>query len=207
MNDPKQITLAYVKSVASAFLNKYHTSSSFPIPIEDIAELQLGIRIILINGLIRDCGVNAFISQSFDTIVIDEMMFSKQLERIRFTIAEEIGHFFLHREWYTKNGPKDIGDYLLWQEKLDGSLFDYIERQAKTFASMILMPEKQTIELWRQFARRTGLPDPCNVYDLPDTFPEFAHEFAVSADSLLVRLGFLKLVQIPDGFWRKVKKR
>lgn len=51
------------------------------------------------------------------------------------------------------------------------------------------------------------LPKECNVYDLPDTFPELAHEFLVSPDSLLMRLNFLKLLRIPDGFWDKVKRR
>lgn len=54
-------------------------NSAIPVPIEEIVELKLAIKVILINGLIRDFGVNAFISQSFDTIVIDEQMFTKRM--------------------------------------------------------------------------------------------------------------------------------
>lgn len=115
MENPKSITLSIVKQKAYEFLQAYHPSVSLPVPIEDIAELKLKIKIILIKRLIHDFGVNAFISQSFDTIVIDETMFTKQPERIRFTIAEEIGHLFLHRDWYVKNGPKGLQDYLEWQ--------------------------------------------------------------------------------------------
>jgi len=207
MKNPKTITLNQVKRTAAEFLHQYHPLLTLPIPIEDIAELKLNIRIILINGLIRNFGVNAFISQDFNSIVIDEMMFTRQPKRIRFTIAEEIGHLFLHKNWYINNGPKSLEDYLDWQEKLDKSLFDYIERQAKTFAGMILMPETLILKKWKDFARQSNLADPCNVYSLPDTFPEFANEFAVSTVSLLVRLNFLKLVKIPYGFWKKVSRR
>lgn len=207
MGNPKSITLSIVKQTANEFLRIYYPSLELPIPIEDIVELKLKIRIILIKGLIRDFGVNAFISQSFDTIVVDEMMFTKQPERIRFTVAEEVGHLFLHKDWYIKNGPKGLENYPQWQQTVDGKLFDYIERQAKTFASMVLMPEAKIIEQWNDFAKYSNLPGVCKVFDLPDTFPELAHEFLVSPDSLLVRLSHLKLVQIPDGFWDKVKKR
>lgn len=207
MENPKLITLSIVKQTANEFLRVYYPSLELPIPIEDIVELKLKIRIILIKGLIRDFGVNAFISQSFDTIVIDEIMFSRQTERIRFTISEEVGHLFLHKDWYVKNGPKGLENYLQWQQTVDSGLFDYIERQAKTFASMVLMPEAKVIERWNVFAKHSNLPSICKVFDLPDTFPELAHEFLVSPDSLLVRLSHLKLVQIPDGFWNRVKKR
>jgi len=207
MNDPAILTLRQVQNTASEFLRRYHPALTIPIPIEEITELQLKIKIILIKGLVRDFGVNAFITQGFETIVIDEMMYVRQPERIRFTIAEEVGHLFLHKTWYEKNGPKDAGDYLTWQEQLDGKLFDYIERQAKTFASMVLMPETILYKLWERFRNRYNLPSSCSVYSIPDTFPDIAHTFAVSPDSLLVRLSFLKLVTVPDGFWNKVKRR
>ena len=196
MKNPNEINIEDVKNQANLFL-----------AIEDIAELKLGLKIILIGGLIKNFGVNAFINQDFDSIVIDEGMYTKQPERIRFTIAEEIGHLYLHKDWYSKDGPKGFEEYITWQEKLDNKLFDYIERQARTFASMVLMPENILKERWDQFVSQNRIPTPCSVFDLPDTFPELAQEFEVTADSLLVRLSFLKLVIVPDGFWKKVRRK
>jgi Zn-dependent peptidase ImmA (M78 family) len=207
MKDPSLLSLRDVTQQAELFLKTHHPSRKLPIPIEEIVEIRLDIRIVLIRGLIRDFGVNAFINQKFDAIIIDEMMYSKQPERIRFTIAEEIGHLLLHKEWYSKYGPKGMGDYLDWQTKFDHKRFDYIERQAKTFASMVLIPQDRMVEKWKIFVSRNSISSPCSVYDLPDTFPQLAHEFRVSPDSLLVRLSFLKLVVIPDGFWQAVRKR
>ena len=207
MKHPSEINLLDVKNQATLFLENCHPSLTLPIPIEDIAELKLGLKVILISGLIKNFGVNAFINQNFDSIVIDEGMYTKQPERIRFTIAEEIGHLYLHKEWYSKDGPKGLEEYITWQEKLDIKLFDYIERQARTFASMVLMPEKILTERWDQFVSQNRIPTPCSVFDLPDTFPELAQEFEVSADSLLVRLSFLKLVTVPDGFWKRIRRK
>lgn len=207
MKTPNDITLQDVKNQANLFLENCHPSLTLPVPIEDIAELKLGLKIILIGGLIKNFGVNAFINQDFDSIVIDEWMYTKQPERIRFTIAEEIGHLYLHKDWYSKDGPKGFEEYITWQEKLDNKLFDYIERQARTFASMVLMPENILKERWDRFVGLNRIPAPCSVFDLPDTFPELAQEFEVTADGLLVRLSFLKLVIVPDGFWKKVRRK
>lgn len=204
--DPLSITLAAVKSASDKFLKKYY-SKGLPVPIEDIVELKLKIRIVLIPGLIRNFGVNAFINQKFDSIVVDEYIYSKQPERTRFTIAEEIGHKILHESWYRKNGPKSPENYLKWQEKLDNKTFSYIERQARTFAGMVLMPEKLVKREWDSFAKNMNLHAPCPVYELPDTFPQLAQKFEVTADCLLVRLSFLKYVKVPDGFWEKIRRR
>lgn len=177
MKTPNAITLQDVKNQANLFLESYHSSLSLPVPIEDIAELKLGLKVILISGLIKNFGVNAFINQNFDSIVIDEGMYIKQPERIRFTIAEEIGHLFPHKDWYSKDGPKGLEEYITWQEKLDNKLFDYIERQARTFASMVLMPEKILKDRWSQFISQNRMPEPCSVFDLPYTFPELVFIF------------------------------
>ena len=176
MKDPTTITLQEVTQAANNFLAKYNPSLTIPTPIEDIVEIQLKIKLILIQGLIRNFSVNTFITQDFSTIVVDEYMYSKQPERIRFTIAEEVGHLFLHKDWYSANGPKSIGDYLKFQEKIDGTLYSYIERQAKTFAGLILIPTRAINERWAEFAQRNNLKTPTSVYDLPDTFPELAHK-------------------------------
>lgn len=207
MKDPASITLSGVIRTANEFLKSYHPTLTLPIPIEDIVELKLNIRVILIQGLIRNFGVNAFITQAFDSIIVDEFMYTRQPERIRFTIAEEIGHLFLHKDWYKINGPKSIEEYLNFQQSIDGKLYSFIERQAKTFAGIVLMPETRMKERLSMFARKNNLPVPCSVYELPDAFPDFAQEFEVSVDSLLVRLNFLKLATVPDGFWSNVRRK
>lgn len=206
MKDPASISLIEVINAAREFSKKYNSDLTIPTPIEDIVEIQLDIKLILIQGLIRNCSVNAFITQDFSTIVVDEYMFSKQPDRIRFTIAEEMGHLFLHKDWYSLNGPKSTEDYLKFQETIDGNLYSFIERQAKTFAGMVLIPSPVIEQKWAEFAQKNSLKTPCSFYDLPDTFPDFARLFQVNPVSLLIRLKGLKCVELPDGFWKKIKK-
>ncbi|HSW90032.1 MAG TPA: ImmA/IrrE family metallo-endopeptidase [Patescibacteria group bacterium] len=201
--DPLEIHLAQVQNAANSFLKKYHTEGTIPTPIEEIIELKLNINFFLISNLSKDFGVNAFITQDFQSIYADENMFDSR--RMRFTLAEEVGHMVLHKEWYLKNGPQKPEDYLTWQQSIDDLRYGYIERQAKTFAGMILMPEPNIKVIWGNFSKKNGLGNPCDIWKLPDTFPTLADKFNVSTDSLLVRLSTLKLVRIPDGFWENVR--
>jgi len=204
--DPENIKLFYVKRVANIFLREYHPSLKLPVPIEEIAELKLKIKIILIPRLIKNFGVNAFLNHTFDTIVIDEFMYIKQPDRIRFTLAEEVGHLILHKEWYSKHGPSSLENYYKWVENLDAKTYAYVERQAKTFASFILMPEEKVMEVMSQFAKQYGLKLPCSVLDLPDSWPDLAKAFEVSVHSFLIRLSQLELVNVPDRVWKKVSR-
>ena len=103
MHDPDSINLRKVTDAADSFLKSYNNDSQHPLPLEEIIEQKLHIRLVLIPGLDRLIGISAFINQSFDCIVIDEKMYCSQPNRVLFTLAEEIGHYFLHREWYDKN--------------------------------------------------------------------------------------------------------
>lgn len=204
--DPISYKLSDIRKASDIFLSTYNPKNTIPVPIEEIVEIKLGISIILIGGLIRNFGVNAFISNTFDRIVVDEVMYSKQPQRIRFTIAEEIGHLILHKAWYQLHGPKTTEKYLDWQEKIDGKTFDFIERQAKTFAGMVLIPEQMILNSWQKYCLVNKIVSPCDVYGLTDTFPDLANKFDVTPDSLLVRLSIMKLIQLPDGFWDKRKR-
>lgn len=119
MTDPGSITKQIVISSARAFLLEHYSSRELPIPIEDIVEIKLGLKLILLPNLVRDFSVNAFINTKFDSIVVDEYIYTKQPERTRFTIAEELGHMVLHKDWYNVNGPKSYDKYFDWQETLD----------------------------------------------------------------------------------------
>lgn len=199
MTDPRSITKPFVVSSANSFLNDNYPNKELPIPIEDIVEINLGIRLILMQNLVKDFGVNAFINTKFDSIVVDEYIFSKQPERTRFTIAEEIGHLVLHKEWYSVNGPKSFDTYFDWQESLDQQLFEYIERQAKTFAGLVLAPSDL---LRKDFSNICGeMEPPVDLFQLPDTtFPQLTQMYRISPDCLLIRLHQGKLISIPDGF-------
>lgn len=85
------------------------------------------------------------------TIYIKESVFNeaarKKYCRAHYTIAHEIGHFILHRALNTLNFARtsETGSYKVYEDP---------EWQADTFASELLMPYEQCLELSPQEIRR-----------------------------------------------------
>lgn len=194
---PEEWTLRQIEAQAEKFLKKYNPKLIIPVPIEEILELQLNIRLVVYPDLERRFGVNGLINNAFNAIGIDENVYNLQKERTRFTLTEEIGHMLLHGEWYKKYGPASFAEFLDWHNELDPTTFDYIERQAKTFAGFVLAPGSVLIPEWKKFTRHKG-SDHLQLDQMPDNFPEFCKLFGIAPQSMLLRLeksGFLTISQ------------
>ncbi len=169
------LRLIDVVRAADEFLKTYHPSLSLPIPIEDIVERKIDMALFAIPGIKSLIGVDAFISSDFTQITIDEDCFVKYQERTRFSIAHEIGHLILHKDWYEKHGPKNLEDYLSSHDRMDGQIYRYIEIQAQTFAGLILVPKKLLLgELEKRLGRIPSMESPeilaPFIQDLPEIF-------------------------------------
>lgn len=134
------LTLSEVTKASDNFLKLYHPSLTPPIPIEEIIEIKMGIHLSVVPGIKLLLGIDAFINSDFTGITIDENCFNLYPERTRFSIAHEIGHLVLHKDWYLKNGPTGLEDYLTFHDRIDKEVYKYIEIQAHTFAGLILVP-------------------------------------------------------------------
>lgn len=169
--NPNDITLQKVKSEAEKFLSSYHPALTLPIPIEEIAEIQLNVFIQLIPGIKELLGIDAFITPDFSQITIDEYSYNKLKQRTRFSITHELGHKILHCDWYNRNGPKNIKEALIFQERMDENTYKYMENQANTFAGLVLVPSNC---LKREIQKIVGKKPPSSflppLYDLIDTF-------------------------------------
>lgn len=132
-----------LKQEANKFLASYNKDNEIPVPIEYIADYNLGISVIPSKDLERLWGIDAFINSALDTIVIDNRTYMSQEERTRFSIAHEVAHAVLHREFYEKLEVRDEKSYLDFQEKGDSDAKKKMEIQAYIFAGYILLPEKQ----------------------------------------------------------------
>lgn len=119
----------------------FSSGLTIPVEIEDIA-FHLGLEINPIFGLERAHDVLGTLwhdSGSKYWIVVDEFMMDHQETRYRFTVAEEIAHFVLHREHL--DAVKDIAGAVRLQEKLKGN-YRYVEANARRLAEGILMPQE-----------------------------------------------------------------
>lgn len=128
-----------IEKKAIEFLSQYHRNGTIPIPIEDIIEIELKIKIIPSPGLLSRFGIDAFSTRDFEEIYIDERQFFEIENRARFTLAHEIGHYVLHRQFISKS-PK-FKNLDQWKDfVLSDIKRDPLETQANIFAGFLLMP-------------------------------------------------------------------
>ena len=139
MKEPN-LTYQDVANTADSFLKAYHPSFKLPIPIEEIVELKMSIALVAVPGIKHLLGIDAFISSDFTQITVDENSLVKFTKRTRFSIAHEIGHLILHKDWYEKYGPKNFEDYLTFYDRIDKKIYKFMEIQAHTFAGLVLVP-------------------------------------------------------------------
>lgn len=169
------LKLEDVVNAANHFLKTFHPSFDLPIPIEEIVEHKMDIAIFAVPGIKSLIGVDAFISSDFSQITVDEDCFVRFPERTRFSIAHEVGHLILHKEWYEKYGPKTFEDYLSSHDKTDEQIYKFTEIQAQTFAGLVLVPTDLLFnELKKRLGRIPSMESPevlaPAVTDLPEIF-------------------------------------
>lgn len=140
-----------IKNKAEEFISEYNPSRNFPLEIELIAENQ-NIKIYPIPELKKRATVDGFIKPDLSQIAIDEDIYFNCEVRARFTIAHEMGHWYLHKDLYNticKNYQYDSEtEYLEFISKIPQKELGFVEWQSFFFAANILVPPK---ELNKQF--------------------------------------------------------
>lgn len=122
---------------------------SLPIDSLTIADLELGLNLIPFHDLRSRFRIEAALSADFTSIYVDAEIFDLidtapewKLNRLRFSIAHEIGHFVLHREEFQREGFKSVETFFEWTASLGGRKYD-IEKEANEFAGRLLVPREQ----------------------------------------------------------------
>lgn len=93
---------------AEAFLARYVPERVIPVPIEEIIEVDLGIDITPIPGFARRFGVEGYISNDMQMLIVDEETMKRNPGRYRFTIAHEISHLLLHADFIRQEFPRNV---------------------------------------------------------------------------------------------------
>jgi hypothetical protein len=137
---------AIVKHVID-FRQKYECGD-VPVQIEAIIEQKLDIEIIPIPQLMKMCAVDAIITSDWKKILVDEekYMDERYENRLRFSLAHEIGHFLLHKDLYATFGISSFSDFYTFRDKIDGQQYGFIEYHANCFASHLLIPTERLRE-------------------------------------------------------------
>ncbi|MFA5746740.1 MAG: ImmA/IrrE family metallo-endopeptidase [Candidatus Paceibacterota bacterium] len=122
-------------------------SVSVPVEIEDIIEIDLRIDIIPIPSLQKLCDTDALITSDWKSILVDNERFSddRYKNRLRFSLAHEIGHFVLHKDIYESFKIKSSNDFYRFIAEIPQDKYGYLETQANKFASHLLLPRDRLL--------------------------------------------------------------
>jgi hypothetical protein len=135
-----------IEEIADRLLAKvFPVGLTIPIEIEDAASL-LGLEIVPIAGLKHACGVLGVLwldPRGKFWIAVDEHMMDYQESRHRFTVAEELAHYCLHKTHI--GGVRDIAGALALQQKLRDK-YSYVEANTRRLAEALLMPRTHLLQ-------------------------------------------------------------
>jgi len=166
---------------ANNFLALYNRNNTTPVPIEHIAEYGLNITITPTKGLMQLWGIDAFINSELNTIYIDYNTYLNQEDRTRFTIAHEIAHKVLHKDFYEKLEIDNEKSYLNFQDNGNIKMKKRMEYQAYFFAGYLVLPQNVFNLRFEALLKTLAVID---VDDLSQIMHILSEEFGVSGECL-----------------------
>jgi len=133
-----------------AFFAQYYPSREIPIPIEEIIELKLQLHIYPFPRLYIDHRQNGFLSADRTTINVDQVQYDQYIDKFRYTLAHELGHFILHESCYKNQSFSSPIDYVSWLISVDREAIGWFETHADWFAEQILVPTEPLEAICRE---------------------------------------------------------
>ncbi|MFT5031489.1 MAG: Zn-dependent peptidase ImmA (M78 family) [Candidatus Binatia bacterium] len=168
-----------------------------PIDVFTFLEIDLGLDAIPFDGLAQKYRVEASIKADFSGIYLDAEQYALmergpdwKLNRLRFTVAHELAHYFLHRDLPQPENFSTLHDFAKWTDSHGGQKYT-IEQEANEFAGLLLVPTERLAEYFDEFAREAEnlLPNFVASGPLRDQFADkVAPRFGVNAQVIAVRL-------------------
>ncbi len=130
-----------VKKKADLFREKFW-DGSVPVDIESIIDIKLEIDLIPKSGLQKSFDVDALITSNWKSIYVDKGRFlsDRFQNRLRFSLAHEVGHFVLHKEFYKGLNIRNPIDFYRLYREIPEKQYSYLETQANKFANYLLVP-------------------------------------------------------------------
>ncbi len=171
------------RELAEKIITDYNPDGLSPFPYENIEADKKNLKIVLIEMDQEDNNISGAITYNKNdaefTIIIN---INKPQTRQHFTIAHELGHYFLHQNLITEEEPIVDDDATLEGRtlfRLDDQVATSIEIEANNFAAALIMPENQVAKAWKELKN----------------IEECAKIFNVSVLAMTIRLTKLELIK------------
>lgn len=159
-----------------------------------IAEFDLELEIRAITRLKEDADIDALLLGDWKTLIVDQQQYmdERYLNRLRFSIAHELGHYVLHKTVYEQIPRASPDEWIFFMQAISDREYSLIEYQAYEFAGRLLVPLERLeseFEATLKEAERSGL-DRHRLGDAHLAYPcnPISKCFEVSSDVIEKRL-------------------
>lgn len=175
---------------AESYINEYRVN------IEKVIEDRYGIIIDIHYRLQQECGVMAYTLINANRLFIDDKLMDdpRLTKRYRFTLAEELAHFIIHKDIY--GSCRTIVERIGMEQLLTSQEQWFLETNAKALASAILMPKNIIEGRIEQLFSSIGR----NPEHIAAIIKILSHDFDVNPQAVKRRLTNL-------GYHRKISLR
>ena len=179
---------------ADAFRERYWPTNKAPVDVLKIAEHKLDLEIETLAGLREDCDADALLSLDRTALTVDltEYMEDRFYNKLRFSVAHELGHYVLHTQVYDGVDLKTPREWIEFVLALPDDQYGFLEYHANEFAGRLLVPKDQLIEEFEKAitkAETAGFPrEKLNDALIGSVAHEVAKAFEVSPDVIERRL-------------------
>ena len=152
MSDPREfkapfITIENIRKAADEFRSQYWPQDTIPIDIFVILEFELDIEIRSVLNLREAGDVDALLLGDLKTIAVDQNEFlnERAQNRLRFSVAHEIGHLVLHSNIFSRIQYSSIDEWIAFFQEMPEDQYYWIEQHAYEFAGRLLVPREKLI--------------------------------------------------------------
>ena len=174
-----------------------------PIDVFTFLEVDLGLNPIPFDDLTAKYRVEAAITADFTGLYLDAEQYALmergpgwKLNRLRFTVAHELAHYFLHRDLPQPENFASLPDFARWTANYGGKKYT-TEQEANEFAGRLLVPESRLRAYFDEFAPQAEklVTNFMSSGQLRNSFAErIAPRFGVNSQVIEIRLD-------RDGIW------
>lgn len=139
-----------IEALANKCIMDYNPEHKVPFPVYEVERHHEDLQVAF--GELNDENVSGFIffKDGKFRIFVNS---AKHQNRINFTLAHELGHYFLHRNLIVDQDLVDVDDtidhvHMLYRMD-DAKELANIEREANRFAAYLLMPKDLLFQVWK----------------------------------------------------------
>ena len=180
----------YTNNQIAQIANNLLTSIGKALPIEvDLIAEKNGFDLIPLSGLRNLSLTDAYLSHNKKEIAYDPDVATV---RIRFSIAHELGHYFLHKDLMKEVRFTDYSEWRELLKEIPGWFWGKVEMQANEFAGQLLVPRDMLIQVIVEYkteieAAMQYIPNDIKAIREYLAIP-LAKRFEVSQDAMRIRL-------------------